>query len=418
MAGSREHDCVIIGGGIAGLITAERLAHAGREVLVLERYPSWGGRAVTYREHGLQYEIGAGRIFKDHTRVIALCKRFRLHTFPIHADSVFERQDNPNPFLALFAPIRDVILRLPTETLAQTTIADLVPTSMHPIFAMYPYYAELYRMRADCALRLFGPGDPMGLKDVGGAGGAAQAPFFGIREGIDALTTCIADAARKAGATLRSRYRVEDITRQPNGLFEITGNHGKKAVAKSFCIRARQLILATGYDSFSKFSVLRHTPMMKQLTTVPLMRIYAVYPPASPHHAVWFQGLRHTVTANRLRNIIPINEATGLIMISYTEGPDTDYWRALEDTALINALHEELVLLFPDIDIPIPTYVQKHDWKSGCTYWLPGNYTVKEASLSAHTPAPNLFVCGEAVSTMQTWIEGALESAELLERFV
>jgi monoamine oxidase len=56
----------------------------------------------------------------------------------------------------------------------------------------------------------------------------------------------------------------------------------------------------------------------------------------------------------------------------------------------------------------------KHDWPSGCTYWLPGDYDVKQASKAALNPAPNLYIAGESISLNQTWMEGALESAEIL----
>jgi len=44
---SRRYDCVIVGGGHNGLVTAAYLARAGRKTLVLERRPLVGGAAVT-----------------------------------------------------------------------------------------------------------------------------------------------------------------------------------------------------------------------------------------------------------------------------------------------------------------------------------------------------------------------------------
>jgi monoamine oxidase len=41
-------------------------------------------------------------------------------------------------------------------------------------------------------------------------------------------------------------------------------------------------------------------------------------------------------------------------------------------------------------------------------------YDVKAASRAAHHPSPNVYVVGESVSMTQTWVEGALESAETL----
>ena len=70
------------------------------------------------------------------------------------------------------------------------------------------------------------------------------------------------------------------------------------------------------------------------------------------------------------------------------------------------------------MEIPTPKYLKKHDWPNGCTYWLPGDYDVNTASKIAHNPEPNLYLTGESISTNQTWMEGALESAEYLKTLI
>jgi hypothetical protein len=70
--------------------------------------------------------------------------------------------------------------------------------------------------------------------------------------------------------------------------------------------------------------------------------------------------------------------------------------------------------MWPDLDIPNPTFLKKHMWDMGCTYWVPGSYDVEDASAKAQNPEPNLYVVGESINPTQTWIESALESAERL----
>ena len=238
---------VIVGGGLAGLQVAEELAKRGTEVVLLEKYPHLGGRAATYRgPGGIQYEIGAGRIFHTHARVAALVKRFKLHTFPISSDSYFEHV--PNKFTDIFEPVMAAASSLPKETLATHTIADIIPKTMHPLLKMYPYTAELHVLRADVALPLFKKKEPMGS--------TGSADFYGIAEGIDALTEGLADAAEKAGATLKTRHRVAHVKPTSDGLFEIQGDYGKKAHAKPFRYTARRVIIATCRCSLGDFSVL------------------------------------------------------------------------------------------------------------------------------------------------------------------
>ncbi len=172
-------------------------------------------------------------------------------------------------------------------------------------------------MRADAALASFAPDDPMGAHKA-----HKDAAFFGVAEGLDTLTSRIADDAKRVGAILKPRHRVSDIRRLDDELFEITGDHGKKAEEKPFTYHAKQVIIATCRCNLSKFSVLLGAPLLKQLATSPLLRIYAKYPP-NKDGVVWFDGVPKTVTAGKLRYVIPINSKSGLIMISYTDGDDT-----------------------------------------------------------------------------------------------
>lgn len=396
-------DILIVGGGIAGLTVAAELVRRGRRVLLFEYYPNFGGRIATYRDPDVgQYEIGAGRIFHTHTRVHALIKKYKLHTFPIGTDSYFD--SSPNDFLELFTPLRRVLETLSPEVLATHTIKECLPAVYHPILEKFPYRAEVELMRADLALDSFKPADPMGA--------ATNDAYIGIVEGIDALTKHVAEEATRAGATLKSRHRVEDIKRINDELFEITGMHGKKAEEKPFRFKAKHVIVATCRCSLGKFNALRSLPLLKQLATSPLLRIYAKYPP-NGSGKMWFEDVPKTVTSNPLRYVIPINPKTGLIMISYTDGDDTKYWKDMDDKTLQKAIIKHTHELFPEKIIPKPSYLQKHYWGGGCTYWLPGSYDVKEASREAMNPSKHLYVVGESISMQQAWIEGALESAEI-----
>jgi phytoene dehydrogenase-like protein len=399
-------DIVIIGGGIAGLTVAEQCAKHER-VLILERYPSWGGRIVTSHEP-YEYEIGAGRIHTSHLRVKKLIKRFNLKTFPISTESNFEREEND--FYELFEPLRQELSKLQKRDLATNTIADLVPKAMHPIFKRFPYYAELYALRADIALDLFANSKPMGT----------NAEFIGIQGGIDQLTNGLVQVLNKnPNIELRTRHRVKDIkqinTNKNHYLFEITGSKGKKAEAEPFTIQAKRIVIATEYRTFKDFSILKKAQFVNHLTDSPLIRIYAAYPLTElKNTAAWFHDIKKTVTNSPLRFIIPINAKTGVIMISYTDGEDTNTWREKQDDELKTAIQKEIRKLFPEKTIPEPTYIKKHDWLQGCTYWKKGDYNMDKTLLEAQNPLKNIYICGESVNRTQSWIESSLESAELL----
>jgi hypothetical protein len=399
---TRAHDIVIIGGGIAGLTVAAELARRGRSVTLLEYYPKFGGRVATFRDPKIgQYEIGAGRIFRHHERVKALIKKYGLHTFPISAQ--YNYGTKTNIFLDVIRPILAEFQT--TKDTAKHTIEELIPSEFHTLFHQYPYDAELRLQRADIAIESFMTGPMSAIEDDA---------FFGVVEGLDTITSRIATEAKDAGVDLRSRYRVDDITQRPNAMFEIQGMYGKKATEKPFIIYANTVIIATCRCSLGSFSILKTAPLLKQLATSPLLRIYAKFP-VSRDGTIWFRSIPKTVVSSPLRYIIPIDPTSGLIMISYTDGRDTAFWKDLDDEALETAIMKELHTIWPHIDIPNPTYVQKHYWGGGCTYWLPGLYDVHEASMKAMNPKPNLYIVGESISPgNQAWIEGALETAETL----
>jgi len=68
-------------------------------------------------------------------------------------------------------------------------------------------------------------------------------------------------------------------------------------------------------------------------------------------------------------------------------------------------LQDELSTLFPLLKIPHPLWIKPYLWEAGIHGWLPTN-PIELPEIE------NLFVCGEACSTRQSWIECALESAE------
>ena len=122
--------------------------------------------------------------------------------------------------------------------------------------------------------------------------------------------------------------------------------------------------------------------------------------------------MNSTVVSSYIRYIIPIND--NIIMISYTEGPYATYWTNIDKDELQYNVMNEIRRLFPNKNIPDPIFFKKHSWKIGCSYWLPGRYSVEEASQKILNPKQGIFVCGESYAVYQCWMESALEHAEKL----
>ena len=101
--------------------------------------------------------------------------------------------------------------------------------------------------------------------------------------------------------------------------------------------------------------------------------------------------------------------------------PEKD--RRLITTNYLCRVNKDLVMteirdLFPERTIPDPIFFKQHPGYDGCTYWLPGNYNVREESFKSLHPMPitfpNLYMCGESFALKQCWMESAIDQADNL----
>jgi len=410
-------DTIVIGAGLAGLTVAEALASAGDHVTIIEKYETLGGRVATMHRKAegdvpaLQYEIGAGRIFYKHDRVLKLIRDMKLGVYPISMEGLEWRgscsgyKPESNNFTVLFSELASLLLKLPSSVLATYTIEKLLkkvaPSEFQESLTIkYPYWSEIKVMRADLALQSFEKGSTMEAHDA--------TSYLGVVEGLDAITNGLVEKAKKAGVTILTHHHVTDVKG-----YTVFGTKGKKGEETPFTMTAKRVIIATCRCTAGSFPSIKSLPLFKLLDTEPLIRIYAVYPKVKGK--VWFAGMGKVVTDSPLRHVIPINEEKGLIMISYTDGADCEEWRNMTEKQLEQKIAKEVHAVFGTV--PAPIYLKAHDWGKGCTYWKPGTYDpVKmcELALQPFSKYPHLHLCGESYSIHQTWMEGALESAERL----
>src|SRR5262249_13014195 len=81
-SGARMDDVIIIGAGLAGLMTARRLEERGASVRVIEARDRVGGRTLSHRSaSGKIVDLGAQWIGPTQDRVAALVQEMGLHTF-------------------------------------------------------------------------------------------------------------------------------------------------------------------------------------------------------------------------------------------------------------------------------------------------------------------------------------------------
>lgn len=407
-----DYDCdiLIVGAGLAGLYCArEILKHnPNKSVIVCEKYKKVGGRAVTFHKDGHQWEIGAGRISDSHTMVLGLIKEYGLHTVPIQSGLNYRENGLTEYEENRFEPAIDVFLAplqmlphniLGTHTLKEVLVSVYGAAETQKWMDRFPYHAEVVVMRADMALREF-------FNEM-----KSHEGYSVCKEGLSALAEAMVADIQERGGVVQTEYELIDVHK---GHAEFYSGSWKDGPARpKTSISAKKIVLALHASALRKLPSLRGWPPLKRVTMSPLMRIYAVFPKGKK---VWFKGLTRVVTTSPIRYFLPMNEDTGTAMVSYTDNVFAKHYMKMEGKTLEKEVMKDLRELFPERDIPDPTFFKAHPWTDGVSYWLPGHYRPADVTVAALNPGPGLYVCGESFSLRQGWMEGALEHADLLLR--
>ena len=417
-----SYDLIIVGGGIAGLrVGIEALkARPGINCCILEKYAYIGGRIVTFRKNiprigEVQWENGAGRIATTHTKVLQLLKDYGLTFIPIGSESSFINEKTgaitENNFSELIQFYFGPIEQLSADVLATHTLSELLNKTIglvtaKKLYEQFPYYSEIHTLRADLALESF-------KKEMG------TSSFGVVKEGFSSLTNAMMDEFIDLGGKVIMDLNVYKVTTNSDN--SVTINCKIRNTNKQTSYTGKVVVLALHHSALTKIEGVNTLSVLRHLTMMPLLRIYAVFP--TKNGVSWFSKYNKIVTNSRIRYIIPVDSSRGIVMISYTDGLDAKWWfkQNIDDSGDNDV--KEIVMtkirkLFPELNIPDPIFFKQHPWYDGCTYWLPGTYNVEEESNKSLNPRPksmpNLFMCGESFAVKQCWVESALVQADKL----
>lgn len=413
------YDFVIIGAGISGLNTGIGLLkkYPDRKVTIIEQNSRTGGRVYTdkvkVKGKYFRYDAGAGRFSNTHHRVLGLIKKYSLESkmFKIGKgyNSIVTKKYGKTIHFENADEIIDALIKkskdFPDKKLESMTFKEFCAMVYDSNVAnflenMYPYYSEIVLVNAKLAIQVF-------KKDLG-----HNKTYYVLGGGLSQITDNLTREFKSMGGILRLNTSLNSFTKTVDN-FQLQLEKSDGSHVKCNC---EKLILGVPGNVLKEleYMKMKYSNELDSLECQPLLRIYNMYPKSEDTGKVWFQDIPRTITDSKIKYIIPINYDEGSIMISYTDGPNANYWNAVHDSELNTKLHSEVDKLYPEIgSIPKAVFSKKYYWSTGACYFKKG-FDYKVIQNKMINPESNLFLCGDSFSDNQAWMEGALQTSEKL----
>ncbi len=282
---------------------------------------------------------------------------------------------------------------------------------------------------------------------------SATTTYLHVKEGYERLPLELAEKiSTRCEIRLETRAVRFDSTGPDDVIELVVESNGRSEV-----IKARKLLLALPRRSLelleqsgpildpANTAVQR---LIKSVTPIPLFKLAICY-----ENAWWEQIPGPTITSGRSTTDLPIRQCyywkvdpvtKRAVILIYDDGVDLDYWSDLRDGSapkfenlesevelpgwndypapkrMVDEVHRQLLELHgvTAVDAPAPYAAAYRDWGEdpfggGANFWPVGvkSYEVGRAILQPDPDYP-VYICGEAYSHAQGWVEGSLATTE------
>jgi predicted NAD/FAD-dependent oxidoreductase len=415
------YDIIVVGGGIAGIYQAwQRLKREpDLSLLLLEADARIGGRVFTFHNrHYPGVEFGAGRFHKKHVRLMALIRELGLaeKIVPIQGNKVFipsqhTNEDRPQMDGKVLDDMMMFVLKrfekgfsrtwkkkLQNITFLEYLKEVLDESKVQLIYDSFGYSSELTDMNAYDSVKL--------IRQY------YFSQFYVLSGGMSQLVEGMTERLKQfSGFHVRTRHRVNALEYSEIDQVFSVGCEGMVSM-----YHAPKVVMAANKELLLKLPMFRPIhPMLRMIHTLPLCRIYSIFPKDLETGRVWFHDLPRVTTNNMLRYILPIDRELGIVMISYTDNRFARYWNRLYlegGVEKVNlALSRWLRKTFHGIHIPHPTHTMVAYWEHGVAYYGVGFDSERMLPLIRRPfPDRDLWVRGENFSEENSqWVEGALD---------
>jgi hypothetical protein len=399
----KKYDVIIVGAGLAGLYAAYKIRKMfgqGKSVLVLEKADrkGLGGRAGQSQFYGSTVVTGAGvgRKKKDHF-LMQLLKDLGVKT------TEFESQPHFAPTIRPPCDVRKLFLFLkaeynkypnrPHKTFKQFA-APLLGQTLYTHFLICSGYTDYENEDAYDVFYTYGFDDNFTKWTAVGI------PWRNV---VDLLCTSIGDESIKTSA------EVQQVRQLGPREWTVAVKNGPTYMCK-------KVIIATTIDAIRKL-VPTSPSIYRGIEGQPFLRIYAKF---NKESAVIMATVAPaaTMVPSSLHRVIPMNKGNGLYMIAYTDNQGAVY---LKNRGANNAANRAFFCRLLEHCFGLQsntlsiTALKGFYWPIGTHFYTPLSNHIRNRTAFIHAaqrPFPHMRVVGEAVSSNQGWVEGALESVE------
>jgi hypothetical protein len=412
---SKYYDIIIIGSGIAGLYSAYTIKKMSpnTKYLILEKNnkQSIGGRINTSSYYGASIVYGAG-IGRDDTNPI-LKKLMRELNVPYQKSTSIIDYSKLLPYSKEYDVVKIIDLlktkyennKLKYSKMKFKDFAtEILGEKDYKLFTIYCGYTDYEN--ADVYETLYN----YGMDDTKGGWGILYIPW---RKLIDNICEFIGTE------NIKTSNSVSTIERNQNENVNASSASYKINTEEGHTYYCNKVIVATTIQPIIKLLNTvdgKKHHIYSQIHSQPFLRIYAKFD--KPSNEVMKTYVKnYTIVPGPLQKIIPMDIEKGVYMIVYNDNKNA---LALKNHSENNAKNRKLFehLLEKSLNIPSDTLkiigIKDYYIAEGTHYFDPlRDFNTREDFLNAaQHPFDGILVVGEAVSTYQGWVEGALQSVK------
>jgi len=239
-----------------------------------------------------------------------------------------------------------------------------------------------------------------------------------LKSGFDSITKELISLFKNKGGDISLNHKLLEINKLDN-LYQLKFLKDNKITLK----KCKTVILAIPKSSLKKItsplvSVPNYNNALRSIKCIDAFKLFLVYPGAWWKMLGINEGVSTTDLPIRQVRYYSSSKDTAVIMASYCNGSDIDFWNCLKKAAIISEAHKQIVEMHGNRKIPLPVkafyqFWEKNNGNSGWHVWKPNHDDVSNIDFSMKpSNEEDIFIIGAAWSNEPDSVQGAIRNTE------